>query len=223
MKSINANNTFLRLVRFLILVASVVMLGVVFMLGVIRCRAFIHHPSTRMLSNGRAIHQLIFTYEPFDIYRSSFVDVWPTKDSEHYESNSTSYFAWLMSSEVMVFGEDYELFSGAGIPQANSLEEFQSDHNVWSVVADVDKASDSRMPFLVTRNLNESRLVDWQGTRQNELENLGSRKPGGYVTPFNRRKVMVIRVDGGGESISRRNLIWENLNPVSADHAILEP
>ncbi|MCC5847101.1 MAG: hypothetical protein JJU29_03325 [Verrucomicrobia bacterium] len=176
-----------------------------------------------MLSNGRAIHQAILSYNLTPVAYPSSLDPWPLKESEYYEANSTAYFQWLMSSEVEWLPEDFGLFSGADVPQANSLENFQSENNAWSVVSDVSIDSASQTPFLVTRNLNESRLVDWQDSGQNRFENLGSGKPGGYVTPYDREYVIVINIGGGGHVLSKRNLNWENLNPASIDNVIMEP
>ena len=240
MKPLRSGNTFIRRAKELILCASSATLFVLLLLEMFCSPGMGPHSRTRVLYNGRTIYQAILSYDLDQILSSDAVNPWPVKNSEHYEASSTAYFTWLMSPETEVMEQDFHLFWGPDVPKVEdpdrkssfldqyrerpspTLELFQSEHNAWSVVADVDKTSNSRMPFLVTRNLNESRLVDWQGTRQNELEYLGSRKRGGYVTPFG-DSLVVIRVGGGGETITNPNLIWENLNPDSADNAILEP
>ncbi|MCC5847100.1 MAG: hypothetical protein JJU29_03320 [Verrucomicrobia bacterium] len=212
-----------RLVQFLVLSISVVVLALIFLPRLMGPRAFVNDAQYRMLSNGRGIHQSILAYDLEHVLVKPSVDPWPSKDSEHYETNSTDYFRWLMSPDVGALDQDFGVFVGPGVRMSTSWENFQSSHNAWSVVSDVSIDSASQTPFLVTRNLNETHLVDWQGRGQKRLENLGSLKSGGYETPYDRKYVIVIHIGGSGHVLSKRNLNWENLNPVSIDNVIMEP
>lgn len=176
------------------------------------------HARTRMLANGRAIFQSLFSASLEDFSLSPDV-FWPAGDL-----SSTDYFRRQM--EIGALSEDFRLFSAPGVPTATSLASFSAENNAWSVVTEVHfKESHSQDPFLISRNLNETALIDWAGNERKALQNIGHQgSHSEYTTPYRDDFLVVIRMGGGnGEILPRAAQRWHILNPNSLTHPILTP
>lgn len=175
------------------------------------------HGRTRMLAKGRAIFQSVFAASLEDPSVSPDV-FWPSDDL-----SSTAYFRRQMQNGAL--SEDFSLFSAPGVPAATRLAAFSAENNAWSVVSGSHmKQSAAQDPFLISRNLNETALIDWAGDERMALQNIGSRSSRSeYTTPYGDEFLVVVRMGGGGEVIPRSAQRWHILNPNSLAHPILTP
>lgn len=101
----------------------------------------------------------------------------------------------------------------------STLEELTPDSNPWVVVADLDENSTSGTPFMISRNVNETRLKAWTN-EQEPLQNVGV---GPYETPFGDQFLLLVRVGGGSDVLTERQLFWDLLNPNAGTNVILQP
>jgi hypothetical protein len=177
---------------------------------------------TRMLSNGRGIYQSILAAQLEDS-GSDRQELWPIGENTLPEKTSTAYFHRLMHQELI--HQDYSLYAAPGVSIARSLDEFTAQHNAWSVVTGVKFEREAKAdPFLISRNLNESALVDWAEDEGRDLANIGHRGvQSEFLTPFDDHCLVVIRIGGGGEVIPKNHFYWRNLNPSSLKNPILNP
>jgi hypothetical protein len=143
---------------------------------------------------------------------------WPSDDA-----SSTAYFRRQMENGAL--SEDFCLFSAPGVPAASSRAVFSAENNAWSVVSGVSmKESHVQDPFLISRNLNETALIDWAGDESRALKNIGPRDSRSeYTTPYRDGFLVVIRMGGGGEALNKNSMRWHILNPNSLTHPILPP
>ena len=213
MKKKTKMNSGFTLIEMLVVIAIIALLAAILVPTV--TSALENANRTRVLSNGRGIHQSILAA---DLETVLFADeiFWPVESENH--GTSTEYFRWLMHEDREVLTEDFGVFVAANVPQATDLNNFDADRNAWSVFEDVTKESPSRHPFLVTRNLSLGSLSGNEDGRIPE-DTVGST----YPNPYGNRAIVVIRIGGGGEAITGRNLTYRNLNPAETDFNILEP
>ncbi|MCC5850524.1 MAG: prepilin-type N-terminal cleavage/methylation domain-containing protein [Verrucomicrobia bacterium] len=210
-------NSGFTLIEMLVVIAIIALLAAILVPTV--TSALENANRTRVLSNGRGIHQSILAA---DLETVLFADeiFWPVREgndgSDH--PSSTQYFLWLMDEDREVLSEDFGVFVAANVTQATDISNFNADRNAWAVFEDVTKESPSRHPFLVTRNLS---LGNLSGNEDGRIPDtvVGST----YPNPYGNRAIVVIRIGGGGEAITGRNLTYRNLNPAEADFNILEP
>ena len=120
---------------------------------------------------------------------------------------------------------DMRQFSAASVPAAMELANFTANNNAWSVVTGVHlETSQPNDPFLISRNLNETALIDWAGNKRMAFQNIGARgSRSEYLTPFAEEFLVVINMGGGGTVLSRKDMFWHNLNPNARTHTVLEP
>ncbi len=216
MKKKTKMNSGFTLIEMLVVIAIIALLAAILVPTV--TSALENANRTRVLSNGRGIHQSILAA---DLETVLFADeiYWPVEDANH--GTSTAYFVWLMDEDRTVLSEDFGVFTASNVTQAVDLNTFENNpdrHNAWSVFEDVTKESPSRHPFMVTRNLS---LGSLSGNEEGRIPEgtVGSN----YPNPYGDRAIVVIRIGGGGEAITGRNLTYRNLNPAEADFNILEP
>ena len=152
------------------------------------------------------------------------LNFWADEDADEYANNSTAYFEWLMTDieddGAEVLDEDFSVFNAPGMDPVSRLADFDADANPWSVTSGLNETSKSGMPFLVTRNLNESVLVDWDADDTARLENVGT---GTYEAPYGEEALIVIRSGGASVDLNRRQFLWRIFNPTSDDNPIMEP
>lgn len=207
----------LTLIEVLVCIALLLVAAALFIPIVSGPRLGDGHTRTRMLANGRGIFQSLFaaSLEDLSVSQDMF---WPSDDL-----SSTAYFRRQM--EIGALSEDFSLFSAPGVPAAFSQASFSAENNAWSVVKGVSmKESHAQDPFLISRNLNETALIDWAGDESLSLENIGYRGARSeYTTPFGDEFLVVVRMGGGGEVLHSNSLLWHILNPNSLTHPILTP
>ncbi len=208
------------------LVCTLILLFLVFAL-VLNPRVLINQNNTRLLANGMGIYRSVFTGVT-DVASENFVDptVLPSSSSnprnpEFQFANSTDYFKYLVTHDIMHINWSY--FAGHDIPSAqgkydpadpNSTEGFQADNNAWCVVANLHVGERIGTPFLISRNLQGTRLFDdYQEGEAPVLEG----------PPYGKRTLIVIRIGGSGEAMQKKNILWKNLNPAKANNPILRP
>ncbi len=178
---------------------------------------------SQVISNGRSIYLSIFATitDGGGGSRNFFPEDPPPPNT--YQTNSTSYFTWLMGNapgEPAVLDQDFSIFRASRVPGVDTLANFQSIHNPWSVVTNLSTDDPAQTPFMVSRNLNESALVDW-GTNENQpLTNVGNPP---HETPYGDSTLIIVRIGGGASKIVRRDMTWGNLNPTRATNGIFQP
>ena len=186
--------------------------------------------ATRMLSNGRALYMIIHeayksSEHDFPGPHSESVVLLPDQTYLAHGGTSTGYFRYLMELDIMPMDLGLFVCPETTVRMATSLETFTAERNEWSAVSGLSfESSDPSTPLFITRNLNESVLMDWKGREDAELERLGRRAgKEGWRTPYGHGRLVVIRMNGGGESIPGNRLRWRNLNPTSEPHPVLQP
>jgi len=177
---------------------------------------------TKVMSNGTSIYKSIFaTITDVGAQRSG-IQYFAESDSDDY-SNSTDYFIWLMedydNEGVNVLPQDFQMFTAQGLDTVNEISEFDGDSNAWSVVTDLTPDSESSVPFLITRNLNETELQTWSNNTDRP-QNVGT---GTYEDPYGEESVIVIRIGGAGEILNESGLFWSVINPTKAENTIYDP
>ncbi|MCC5848009.1 MAG: hypothetical protein JJU29_07935 [Verrucomicrobia bacterium] len=178
---------------------------------------------SRTVSIARAIFQLI-EQENLEIESDGQLHLWPARDQVPFPETSTEYFRWLIENNILHKGL-VDWIDLGNDEENTDHKTLTAEQNPWSVVVDLTpKTAQPRDPFLISRNLNESALIDWQGDKRMRLENVGRRgTQNTYVTPFDDRLLVVVTMDGGGSVLYRRSFFWRELNPNSRTNRILNP
>ena len=105
---------------------------------------------TQVANNGKQIVTAI-TSANIDRAANMRGEVWPNK-GKYQDSNA--YFAKLMGDggKAILTGLSFSTFAGGGVDPAADMTEFKTKGNVWTMLAGIGACSDSRTPFLWTRN-----------------------------------------------------------------------
>ena len=105
----------------------------------------------RVADHGKDIVMAIVTAN-IDREASMRGPLWPGKGKWE---DSNAYFARLMGDggKVQITGVRFSDFAGGGVEPAADLEDFKQRGNIWTMLAGIGTCSDSRMPFIWTRNL----------------------------------------------------------------------
>ena len=201
------------LIEMLVVIAIIALLAAILVPTV--TNALDNANRTRSLSNGRGIYQAIFAAHLETINFPPEVSVWPSSTRTNTpDTDSTMYFRRLIQDDIL--SPDFGLFSASGFPAARELTGFSADNNTWKVTDGATNSSTSQLPFLITRNLTETRLeLPVQDATNDVIEPSGD--------PYDDRALVVVRVGGGGEVIPGRALRWTNLNPAGAENELLAP
>lgn len=148
------------LVELLVVIAIIGMLVSIVMPAI--STALFRGKLTQAAANGRNMIQTIIGRETENIYTTS-QNAWPKTDetadsndelNADYFDNSTQYFNWLVTNDVM--NVNYNYFAGNGVPSAPDQQEFidgQGEYCAWCVVGDVTDSTSETTPVLFTRNL----------------------------------------------------------------------
>ncbi len=210
------------LVAFLFLLASIIIPAVTSPMGT---PGYI-----RLVSNAGGIYKQVFAAATENT--GGRTNYWaasvPNTTYADYEPTSTAYFRWLMTPYDKAHPEkgagavqlDFSIFHASGLPGVASLDDLSSETNPWVVVADLTETSTSGTPFLMTRNVNETRLKEWRPNERQALDRLGI---GTYAEPYGKERLLVVRVGGGTEVLEKKRLLWEILNPNAATNRVLRP
>ena len=105
----------------------------------------------RVADHGKDIVMAIVTAN-IDREASMRGPLWPGKGKWE---DSNAYFARLMGDggKVQITDIIFSMFAGGGVDPAVDMSEFKRKGNVWTMLAGIGTCSDSRMPFIWTRNL----------------------------------------------------------------------
>ncbi|WFB35737.1 hypothetical protein P3T73_16415 [Kiritimatiellota bacterium B12222] len=183
--------------------------------------------TSRLLANGTGIYKSLFA-EIADVQASLYSEATvalpqssthPTDPKLEFET-STDYFVFLVSNDIISVNWSY--FAGHDIPAAigkfdpedlSSIANFKAENNAWVVVADLE-VDDTGSPFLITKNLQGHSLEDHFGDEEAPI-----------VTgpPYGKKQLAIIRIGGSGEYMTKRNILWKNINPNETDNLILRP
>lgn len=179
---------------------------------------------TKLISNGTGIYksimaEVINSGGPYD---GTFLKppISTGTDSDLEFTNSTDYFVYLVKTDVLPVNWSY--FVAQNIPSAtgkydpedpDSVLAFKPENNAWSVVANL-RGEDMGTPFLVTRNLQETKLKSDYGPDD---------VPRVSGPPYEGEALVVIRMGGSGEAMLEKNILWRNLNPGKNENVILRP
>jgi len=176
----------------------------------------------KTLTNGRGIYIQLFaaTMEGAEEDPGLFAK----EKSEHYDS-STAYFEWLMTPEknggAEVLEQDFSVFAYSSTQVAKGFDDFDATRNIWSVVTGLDANSPAGMPFLVTKNLNEKQLVDWEENMTLPLKNLDLT---GKNKVFAKPALLLVQAGGAAMLLSQpQQLTWSTVNPHKTENKILAP
>lgn len=185
----------------------------------------------KVMTNGKGIYTNIFA--TITDISASGINYYPEEGSTKYPATSTGYFKWLMrdfddnSGAGKIISEDLSVFVASGVTRADSLSDMDGEDNPWSVVTGITAESEASLPFIVSRNLNESRLVDWGTNTELRPQNVGvgtsNTTAGAYKDPYGEDAIIVIRAGGGGEVIVRRDMTWAVINQGSQNNADVRP
>ena len=125
---------------------------------------------------------------------------WPADGGDFDFKNSTDYFRYLYDDEhagtdkwsPFVFGFDYSMLAGAGVPQCKG-KPLTAAHNMWTIAKNVQTDWDDTLPFLITRNVDAASLAekvtgrDWKRHVFFDAE---------WDTPFGDNGFVIIRKSG---------------------------
>ncbi len=111
--------------------------------------------------------------------------------------DSETYFTDLMNSGALP-SLNWSVFTGAGVTAAENRESFiHGNHNVWNVVAGLDKDAVDDTPFLFTRNLNIS-IADLRDESTSLIDKLDHR-----IKPFGKEQIVCIQKGGAMQTLKR--------------------
>lgn len=206
------------LIEMLVVIAIIALLAAILVPAV--TGALENANRTRALSNGISIFKQVMAADLDNVLHAT-ENYWPDgetiTDTAGNGTTSTQYFAWLMEEDREVLKEDFSVFTATGIPAAPDKAAFETNgdrYNTWVAVKDATKESPASMPFLITKNLQETKLVV-----PNDSFDADRIEPTGF--PYKENAIVVIRVGGGGESLQKKALRWKILNPDEAENDIL--
>jgi prepilin-type N-terminal cleavage/methylation domain-containing protein len=177
----------------------------------------------KLAASGGGIYKQIFSAATENFGGSQ--TFW-AEDGESYlgATTSTGYFTWLMTDisagGAEVLDTDFSVYNAPGVDPVNSLTDFDADANPWAVTTEMDETSKAGMPYLMTRNLNETALTDWGSDETLPLDNVGT---GTYAEPYGEENLIVIRSGGASQDVNRRQMFWAVLNPTGDTNNILIP
>ncbi|MDF3130322.1 hypothetical protein P0Y35_14025 [Kiritimatiellaeota bacterium B1221] len=178
----------------------------------------------RLMVNGQYIYTCLFVTltDSSGVSDEDLKPSLPLSDpsSDLYFESSTDYFVHLVIKDISP-PNPWKGFSCKGLKPApgsynpdkpSSAEAFKLENNAWSVVTDLDIGeSDAAVPFLITRNLQARHLMST------------AEKPVLKGVPYEDEAIVIIRAGGGGEVLTKRNILWENINPTGLYNKILHP
>jgi len=220
------------LIEMLVVIAIIALLAAILVPTV--TSALENANRTRVLSNGRGIHQSIFSAMTGDILYAT-ESYWPasttTRPASPHGTTSTQYFIHLMRGRgdtpagPGVLNQDFGVFAATGVPPAqtltgaNSTVAFAWQNNCWSVTDGLTQESTSNTPLIFTRNLNVPTLLA-ANTGVITDQQIGTDP---YAAPYANRAVVVIFNGGGGAAITGRALDWQNFNPANSLNNVMRP
>ncbi len=206
------------LIEMLVVIAIIALLAAILVPTV--TSALENANRTRVLSNGRGIHQSIFSAMTGDILYAT-ESYWPSSTNTSHGTTSTQYFIHLMRTRndptpgPGVLNKDFGVFAATGVTPAQTIDgagstvQFAAAHNCWSVTDGLTQESASNAPLIFTRNLNVATLLPANSGPITDTQ-IGTAP---YAAPYANRAVVVIFNGGGGAAITGRALDWQNFNP----------
>jgi prepilin-type N-terminal cleavage/methylation domain-containing protein len=156
------------------------------------------------MANGRSIGQTLLAAE------MSHSNPWPTSSGQGSYANSTDYWRWMVSNQVV--DVTFAFFSAHGLPSYRGLDpaEFKPEQNAWCIAADLSNNSRSMTPVLFTRNLEIATLDAPLATALTENP------------PYGLRGVIVVRKDNSASILENEDLA-PAFNPAVATNVVLRP
>ena len=136
---------------------------------------------------------------------------WPQEAQENADENdkiakqgtpdALTYFKYLFDTDNFgketwkpyVSGIDIGVLAGAGVPVAAKPDQLQSKNILWTVLSNVSDELDDVLPVLVSRNLDDSKLVV-SGTYSGDSQDIELGKVN--ATPFGNKAFVCIRKGG---------------------------
>lgn len=108
-------------------------------------------------ANGRSLYQMLVQKQTESTYTTidTFWPIYGTDDGEY--ENSTDYFKEMVTNGTMNVA--YSFFAAPGVPTADTIDEFDADHNAWCVVSDAESNPETS-PLFFTKNLDIEALND---------------------------------------------------------------
>jgi prepilin-type N-terminal cleavage/methylation domain-containing protein len=170
---------------------------------------------TGTMNNGRSIYLSLFAKDtedpvfqsgsPFPTYKKGATD-------PMYFENSTTYWTYVVTSEVM--NVDFSFFSAPGVKPIKSREatDFKPVNNAWCISADVGEGTPDGTPLLITRNLNINNTSDKPFDTKLDAD----------TDPYRDRGVVLV-TKGGAAMTMKKDIINENFNPTGGTNEVLRP
>lgn len=164
---------------------------------------------TAVTVNGRNIVQAVVARDTESLYRTTAAG-WPRSGAfnaaNNQFANSSQYFAFLVTSEVM--NVNYGFFAAPGVQSATSTTDFvNNDRNAWAVVANVSDAYPETAAVLFTRNLNINAMnagLTAAAAPAGVVDQLANTTE--TTHPFGNRGLSVVSKGGSGYSMMRDDL-----------------
>ena len=113
--------------------------------------------------NGRSVIQVFYGRETELIY-SHTANAWPrfsksqTKVESNEFANSTDFFQYMMTNEIMSVNPSF--FAASGLTAATDPTQFKDVNNAWCLVGDLVDTYPENSPAIFTRNLTITTIGD---------------------------------------------------------------
>lgn len=195
------------LIELLVVIAIIAMLAAILVPAV--NSALDSAAMVQTVSNGSNIYKSAFAGQMEDVVFGGSA-AWPASDGDFKFDNSTDYFKYLVTNEVMSVSFDF--FSAKGLQAYKTTEEskFKEDGNAWKLVLDLDECAEG-FPFLFTRN------ADVSADDLNKDDNTGDIDLKGNQAPFQKKGMVAVLKGGAAFSLKgAKQLKYNNLNPAGA-------
>ena len=140
----------------LLVVISIIALLVAIVLPAIN-KALVRSRAAALSMNAKSMYTSALARDTGMVYVSSIS--WPQSTGTSFNfQNSTDYFEWLVTNDVM--SVNYSFFAAPGVPSATRAEDWGADRNAWCIVADISEGSAETLPVIFTRNLDINNLQE---------------------------------------------------------------
>jgi prepilin-type N-terminal cleavage/methylation domain-containing protein len=201
------------LIELLVVIAIIALLAAILAPAV--TRALQKGRITALVANGSSLYKLFFSRmmdNPLGLQSSSGQAAWPSTDDETPFTDSTSYFATLVTNKN--FSLSYNFFAAPGITPANSEEEFLDERlrNAWAMTMDVNDQTTMTTPVLFTQNI---RLTGREITQFEKLDET--------AVPFGNAAAVIVYMGGSSFAMEADTALGTNFNPVGTSGQAIYP
>ena len=214
------------LIELLVVIAIIAILAAILVPAV--QNALFQGRLTSLMNNGRNIYVAIFQ-ESLSNPLDPSADAWPKTTSRAPVPpngmgflNSTEYFKWMVTNNVM--NVDFTFFGAPGVTspaEANDVRQFGAANNAWALTANVSTSTKDTAPVIFTRNIGSSASAPLTRIDSRTLEFLTDHAM--YNTPFGDKGAVVVLKGGSAFGIKQDTLPTNKFNSSGDNHEVLYP